>query len=148
VTDPSSLSIVIAVAGPDLLLTGHDDPARDLSVTGYREPAMQARINYAPTGDAHGDVPLSWSYQETVLSFNVFDELSTTEAGARAKIAALVAALGRLSYTVTITVDGATAEVWTCRPGSVVPVDDRTTFDLQSHRAVWTVTIPAYPIRS
>jgi hypothetical protein len=115
---------------------------------GYREPAMQARINYAPTGDAHGDVPLSWSYQETVLSFNVFDELSTTEAAARAKIATLVAALGRLSYTVTITVDGATAEVWTCRPGSVVPVDDRTTFDLQSHRAVWTVTIPAYPIRS
>jgi hypothetical protein len=67
VTDPSTLSIVIAVTGPDLLLAGHD---------------------------------------------------------------------------------GATAEIWTCRPGSVVPVDDRTTFDLQSHRAVWTVTIPAYPIRS
>lgn len=147
-SDPSTLTIVIARTGDDLLLTGHDDPARDLSVTSYRDPAMQARITYAPTGDHHGDVPLSWSYQETVLAFNVFDELSDTEDAMRLKVAELVEAVGHLSYTVTITVDDASAETWTCRPGAVVAADDRTSTDLQTNRPVWTVAIPAYPIRS
>jgi hypothetical protein len=131
-----------------LVLTGHDDPTRSLSVTDYREPAMQARITYAPTGDAHGDVPLSWSYQETLLNFAAFAETATSEADARAKVADLTAALGRLSYTVTITVNGATPEVWTCRPGTVAPADSRTYSDMVSGKPVWAVSIPAYPIRS
>lgn len=150
-SDPSSLTISIdrtSMTLSPLLLCGHDDPSRVLSVSTYREPAMQPRINYAPTGDDHGDTPLSWSYQETVLAFNVFDEGGASEATMRAKIAQLVAALGRLTYTATITVGDADPETWTCRAGAVAPVDDRTSFDLQGHRPMWAVTIPAYPIRS
>lgn len=150
-TDPSTLTISIdrtSMSLSPLLLTGHDNPARLLSVSGYREPAMQARINYAPTGDSHGDIPLGWSYQQSLIGFNVFDELGDTEADARAAIAELSAALGRLTYTVTITVGDADPETWTCNPGSIAPADDRTTTDLQTHANVWAVTIPAYPIRS
>lgn len=109
---------------------------------------MQARITYAPTGDSHGDLPLGWSYQESLLGFNVFAELEDTEAEARVKIAELVAALGRLSYEVTVTVGDADPETWTCRPGNVAAADDRTSTDLQSHHPIWAVTIPVYPIRS
>ena len=131
------------------LMTGHDDASRVLSVSSYREPAMQPRINYAPdNGDLHGSVPLGWSYQQTVLAFNVFDEVGTSEATMRVKIAELTAALGRLAYPVTVTVDDADPETWTCDPGAVVAVDDRNSFDLQDHRPMWAVTIPAYPIRS
>lgn len=131
-----------------LVLTGHDNPSRFLSVSSYRDPAMQARIAYAPTGDGHGDMPLGWSYQETLLAFNVFDENPSSEADLRSKIAELTAALGRLIYPVTVTVADAAAETWTCRAGSIAPVDDRTSSDLQTHKSAWAVTIPAYPIRS
>lgn len=131
-----------------LVLTGHDDPTRALSIASYREPAMQPRITYAPSGDEHGDTPLSWSYQEIVHSFNVFDEGSDSEATTRAKIAELTAALGRLTFPMTITVDDADPETWVCRAGAVTPVDDRNSTDLQTHEALWAVVIPAYPIRS
>jgi hypothetical protein len=149
--DPSSLTISIdrtSMSLSALVLTGHDDPARVLSVSGYREPPTQARITYAPTGDGHGDIPLAWSYQQTLIGFNVFDESQDGETEARARIAELAAALGRLSYSVTITVDDADPETWTCDPGSIAAADDRTTSDLQTHTNVWAVTIPAYPIRS
>lgn len=131
-----------------LVLAGHDI-TRVLSVSGYREPSMQARITYAPTGDQHGDMPLGWSYQEALLGFNAFDEApGDTEDDARAKIAELAAALGRLSYEVTVTINDADPETWTCRPGSIAPADDRTSIDLQTNTNTWAVTIPAYPIRS
>lgn len=131
-----------------LILCGHDNPARLLSVSSYREPAMQPRINYAPTGDDHGDVPLSWSYQETLLGFNAFAEDATDEDDLDSRIAELTAALGRLIYPVTVTKNGGTPVTWTCRAGAVAPTDDRTSADLQDHTAMWAVTIPAYPIRS
>lgn len=130
-----------------LILTGHADVDAVLSVSNYREPAMQPRINYAPTTDQHGDMPLGWSYQEALLSFTVFP-VSTTETDARAKIATLVAAVSRLTYSVHITVNDAADEQWTCRPGTVVPIDDRTFTDMKTFDAEWAVTIPAYPIRS
>lgn len=130
------------------VLCGHD-ATRDLSVTAYREPAMQPRIQYAPTGDQHGDTPLGWSYQEAILSFNVFNEtVGDTEDDMRGKIAELGAALGRLSYTVAVTIGDAGAETWTCRPGTVAPVDDRDSIDLRSARPLWAVTIPVHPVRS
>lgn len=129
------------------VLCGHD-ATRDLSVTAYREPSMQPRVSYAPTGDGHGDMPLAWSYQEVVHAFNVFDEAAESETAMRAKIAELTAALGRLRYEITITVDDADPEMWDCRAGAVAPVDDRNSYDLQAHNPLWAVTIPAYPIRS
>lgn len=131
-----------------LLLCGHDNPSRLLSVSGYREPGLQARISYAPTGEGHGDIPLAWSYQQTLHGFNVFDELGTTEADAREKVAELAAAIGRLSYSITVTIDDADPETWTCDPGSIAPADDRSYTDLVNHNNIWAVQIPAYPIRS
>lgn len=151
-SDPTSLTISINRTGmsgsPAPFVCAGNDTTRDLSVTSYREPALAPRITYAPVGDSHGDVPLGWSYQETILAFNVFDEGSTTEDQMRVKIALLAAALARLSYEVTVTVNGAHAETWTCRPGTVTAADDRTSTDLRNHRPVWSVAIPAYPVRS
>jgi hypothetical protein len=151
VADPTTLTISIdrtSMSLSALVLTGHDDPTRYLSVSDYTDPAMQARITYAPTGDAHGDVPLSWSYQETLINFAVFAETATSESDARGRIATLTSALGRLSYPVTITVNGATPEVWTCRPGSIALTEARNSTDLLSGKPVWAVSIPAYPVRS
>lgn len=149
--DPTSLTISIdrtSLSLSPLILTGHDDPTRVMSVADYMEPALQARINYAPTGDGHGDMPLGWSWQESLLNFSVFLENAASESAARAAVATVVAAVSRLSYTATVTVNGASPETWTCRPGSVVPAGDRTTSDLRTHANVWAVSIPVYPVRS
>jgi len=150
VTDPA-LTISIdrtSLSLSALVMTGHADASRVLSVSDYQEPALQARINYAPTGDAHGDMPLSWSYQESILGFNVFYEGATSEAEMRSRIAELVAATGRLTYETTVTVNGADAETWTCRPGTIQPIGGRTRSDMRLYNPVWSVSLPVYPIRS
>jgi hypothetical protein len=132
-----------------LLLTGHDNPARVFSVADYQEPAMQPRTQYAPSSDdVSGEMPLSWVWQDSILGFNVFAEDVTTEADLRSRLAALTAAVGRLSYATTVTVGDAAPETWTCRPGTVTPAGSRTSFDLQTHDPVWSVSIPVHPIRS
>lgn len=131
-----------------LVLTGHLEPTRFLSVSDYQEPAIQPRINYAPEGDTHGSLPLSWSYQESILGFNAFYEGGASETEMRSRIAELTAALGRLSYETTVTVSDADPEVWTCRPGSITPVGGRTRSDMRFFNPVWSVAIPVYPIRS
>ena len=151
VSDPVSLTISIdrtSMSLTPLLLTGHDDASRVLSVSDYSEPPLQARITYAPDGDAHGSMALGWSYQQTLLGFSVFKESAASETAARAAIAELAAALGRLSYTVTITVGDAAPETWTCDPGSIAPAGGRSFNDLKTYDNAWAVTIPAYPIRS
>lgn len=149
--DPVSLTISIArtsMSLPALVLTGHDDASRVLSVSDYTEPALQARITYAPDGDTHGSLALGWSYQQAILGFSVFKESAASEAEARAAIAELAAALGRMRYTVTITVNDADPEAWTCDAGSIAPAGGRSFNDLKTHDNAWAVTIPAYPVRS
>ena len=131
-----------------LVMSGNNDASTALKVVSYREPAMQARIRYAPTSDyEHGDIPLAWSWQQTLLSFEVTTRGATTEAAARAAVAELVAAVARLSYSVTVTVDGAAPETWACNPGTVAPRDDRNRVDVTHHSSVWVVTIPCHPVR-
>jgi hypothetical protein len=132
-----------------LVLTGHVDVSRVLSVSDYQEPAMQPRIQYAPSSDdVSGEMPLGWVWQDSILGFNVFSDASATEADMRSKIAELTAAVARLSYETTVTVSDADPEVWTCRPGSVTPVGGRSLVDMRLHNPVWSVAIPVYPIRS
>lgn len=132
-----------------LVLTGHIDEDRVLSVSDYQEPAMQPRIQYAPSSDdVSGEMPLGWVWQDSILGFNVFSDASSTEADMRSKVAELVAAIARLSYETTVTVNDAPPEVWTCRPGSVAPVGGRSLVDMRLHNPVWSVAIPVYPIRS
>jgi hypothetical protein len=152
-TDPSSLTISIdrssfGLGLSPLLLTGHDDPARLLSVSDYQEPAMQPRIQYAPSSDdVSGEMPLGWVWQDSILGFNVFAE-GVAESTMRSSIAELAAAVARLSYETTVTVNDAAPETWVCRPGSVTPVGGRTLVDMRLHNPVWSVAIPVYPIRS
>jgi hypothetical protein len=139
--DRSSLSLTPLVI--------KSDRTTGLTLVSYREPAMQPRIKYAPTSDwQHGDLALGFTYQQVVLSFQVAARTAASEAVARSAIAELVAALGRLSYLVTVTLAGAPAETWTCDPGAVVAVDDRQYADLAHHDPAWQISIPAYPVRS
>jgi hypothetical protein len=151
VTDPSSLLISIdrtSLSLSPLVLAGHD-VTRALSVSDYQEPAMQPRIQYAPSSDdVSGEMPLGWVWQDSILGFSVFAEDADTESDLRGRIAELTAAVARLSYETTVTVNDADPEVWSCRPGSVTPVGGRTSADLQDHTSVWSVAIPVYPIRS
>lgn len=132
-----------------LVLKGH--PATDLTlgVTDYTEPAMQARIAYAPTSAyLHGETPLGWSYQETMLNFSVATFNQATEAASRGLVAELLAAITQFSYVTTVTVDGAPAEGWRCRPGSLVPVGRRSMADIAHHIPEWAVSLPCHPVRS
>jgi hypothetical protein len=131
-----------------LVMSGNDGAATSLKVTTYRAPAMQARIRYAPSSEyVHGDTALAWSWQQTILAFEVTTRGAATEAAAKAAVAELVAAVARLNYTVTVTEDGV-AETWACDPGTVAPRDDRNRVDLEHHSTVWSVTIPCHPVRS
>jgi hypothetical protein len=140
--DRTSLSLA------PLEMSGNDGATTALKVTTYRAPAMQARVKYAPSSEyVHGDVPLAWSWQQAILTFDVTTRGAATEAAAKAAVAELVEAVARLSYTVTVTEDGV-VEAWACDPGTVAPRDDRNRVDLEYHSTVWTVSIPCHPIRS
>lgn len=137
------------VGDPDpLVMTGHAEPTRFLSVSDYQEPAIQPRILDAPTGDGHGDMPLGWSWQESILGFNAFYEEATSESEMRSRIAELTAAISRLTYQTTVTVSDADPETWTCRPGAIVPLGGRTRSDMRLFNPVWSVAIRVHPVRS
>lgn len=133
--------------GP-LVLTGAKATTTTLGVTEYAEPAVQARVQYAPTSVwTHGETALGWSYQQSLLAFSVVP-VGADEDDGRAAITELRAALSRLSFTVTVTVDGAPAETWTCDAGTVEPAGSRTLADLRYNTPTWNVSVPAYPVRA
>lgn len=137
----------MAGAPTPLVLLGHVGSANTvLGVTGYREPARQTRVRYAPPSDfTHGDVALGWNWQQSILSLTVRG-LGATEAEVKAAIAELEAAVARMPYEVTVTVGDAPALVWTCDPGQVIPVRERTYTDLRLATASWSVEIPCHPV--
>lgn len=149
-TDPA-FQISIDRAGLELApLVLKNDRTTSLTLTWYREPAMQARIKYAPSSaHVHGDVALAWAWQQTILPFGVAARGAATEDAARAAVSELVAAITQMQYDVTVTpAAGATPEVWRCDPGSVTPEGDRTYVDLRDHDPGWSIAIPCYPVRS
>ena len=132
-----------------LVLKGHDDGSLALGVTNYSEPAMQARVQYAPSsGYLHGEQPLGWSWQETMLNFGVVTFNQASESASRALLAELRAAITQFSYVTTVTVDDADPEGWLCRPGSLSPAGGRSHIDLTHHNPEWAVAIPCHPVRS
>jgi hypothetical protein len=142
-------TLVITIdSDPDIVMDGSEGGTTPLGVTTYADPAIQPRVQYAPTSPyLHGDTPLSWSYQESLLSFSVVAMDPASEAAARALIETLRAAVSRLSFTVTVNVNGAGDEVWRCHAGSVTPAGGRGYVDMRDHNPVWSVTIPCYPVR-
>lgn len=129
-----------------LLFVGSGDG--QLGITDYREPAMQPRLRVAPASDfIHGEIPLAWSYQQTILEWS-FATFGTTEAESRTLVAEVRAAVTQgLSFPVTVTVNGAPAETWSCNPGQVVSETPRTYENLRDSDPTWLVSLPCYPIR-
>ena len=146
-TDPT-LTISIArtsLSLPPLLFSAtHDGTA--LGVVEYQPPAMQARIEYAPdVPSVHGSAATSWAWQESILGWSGVLDDAAGEAAVQASYTEVLAAITQWSYAVTTQVNGAPAQVWSCRPGSQIP-DARTYADLANSNPVYAVTIPVYPI--
>lgn len=131
-----------------LVMDGNADGTSGLAVANYTDPALQARIQYAPSSlEQHGDLALGWTWQQTILGFDVFPDDQASEAAAQALVDELRDAITQaLEFDVTVT-KGGSVEVWTCNPGSLVPVGGRTVANLEEHDAVWTVTLPCFPVR-
>lgn len=133
-----------------LVLSGDKGTTAELGVSSYDEPALQARVAYAPPSDfMHGDLALGWTWQQALLTFTVFATDSSTEQEQRDLIAELVAATTQFpAYEVTVTVDDADPEVWQCDPGTVAPIGSRNRLNVERHNPEWSVSIPCYPVRS
>lgn len=118
-----------------------------LGVTDYREPALQPRLRVAPPSDfIHGEIPLAWSYQQTILEWS-FATFGTTEVESRVLVAEVRAAVTQaLSFPVTVTINGV-AETWSCNPGQVTAEGSRTYENLRDSDPSWLVSLPCYPIR-
>lgn len=124
-------------------------PGSELGITDYAEPAMLARVSYAPASRiVHGEMSLGWAWQQTVLPFS-FSTFVDTEAESRALVASVLAAVTQApTFEVTVTISDAAAETWVCDPGSLAPSGSRTRPDMQRARPVWAVSLPCYPVRS
>lgn len=132
----------------DLVLSGKISDGTALGLLDYQEPALQPRIRYAPSSDyVHGDLPLAWSWQQSVMSFAVMPINPANETAAQAALDDLTAAISRLTYAVTVVKSGVT-EVWTCNAGSMSPAGSRTRLNLTRNIPVWSVSLPCYPVRS
>lgn len=119
-----------------------------LGVVNFQAPAYLPRIKYAPdSDDVHGSEPISWAYQQGLLSWDWMRDRSTSETQVQAARDEVRAALAQFSYTVTTQVSGAPAEVWAANPGTLTP-PARTYVDLAYLVPVFVVTIPVYPIAS
>jgi hypothetical protein len=151
-TDPT-LTISIDRTGmtgsPAPLVLHGNRGTGSLGITDYTEPAMQPRGRDAPTADdLDGETTTAWSWQETMLVFEVVTDVSASEADSRSLIAELRAAITRLNVPVTVTVGDAPAETWRGKLGTLTPTGPRNRWDLAKHNPTWTVTIRCHPIRS
>lgn len=130
-----------------LVLSGSND-ANPLGISNYTEPAVLPRITYMPdSAYEDGSTPLAVSWQETILGFDVVTAGAATEAASRTLVAELRQAISQFSFDVIVTVDGAPAETWACHTGALQAAG-RTYVNLRYHNPVWSVTIPAHPIRT
>lgn len=120
-----------------------------LALSEYQEPVLTPQIRYATPSDyENDDDALSFRLGESILGWSFFTDATATEQASRDLVASVQAALLRISYTVTVTVNGATPEIWTCKPGTVTPVGKRTYGDLLDHNPEFQVTVPCHPVRS
>ena len=137
------------MAGSPAALTFSGTPGvGERGITNYREPQLQTRRRTVEADDIHGERTQAWKWQQSILAFDVVTDDSATESESRALVTEIRAAISRLSYAVTVTVNGATAEVWSCTVGDANYTDDRTYANLVAHNPVISVSIPCHPVRS
>lgn len=140
---------MVGAPAPLVLVASRSDVTSNtvLGVSGYREPARQMRRRTAPSSDfSHGDVTLGWSWQQSILAFDVTAKPGSTETQVKAAISELEAALARLQFEVTVEVGDAPALTWTCDAGEAIPTGDRSYADLRAVRPSWSVSIPCHTV--
>lgn len=141
------LTITISQTGDDLVLSGTPGEGA-YGITSYSPPALQARLVYAPdSAYTHGSEATGSAWQQAVLSFSWVPDTAADEGDVAATYAAVVAAIGQFSFTVTTQISDAAAELWSGRHGSIALASgSRGYTDLAHHNPVYNVTIPVYPI--
>lgn len=146
-TDPT-LTISIdrtSLSLDPLVMLGHGTDA-GLGVSRFTEPGSVSVVTYAPESAYVGPVALATKMGDATLAFDVFPYAAPTEAVARTWIRELAVAIQRLRYPVTVTIGDADPEVWTCKPGSVVPISSRDLVNLRHRDPVWSASLPCHPI--
>lgn len=129
-----------------LVLTGTPGDS-GLGIVSYQAPAKQRRLTYAPSSPyLDGDTLIASVWQQSFLTLSVVSDNVSTENASKSALQTFEDAISQFSFTVTVTENGGTAQVWTCDPGSMSPAAGRTYVDLRDHNPVWLVTIPCQPI--
>jgi hypothetical protein len=124
-----------------------NDRTTPLTLTSLREPARQSRVGYAPTSDwQDGEAPLSVSWQQSLLGFDVAAREAATEALAQAYIDELAAAVHPLEVVTHVFYEGGLERIWRGHGGSVAPTVDRDYVNLRDHDPVWSASLPCHPI--
>jgi hypothetical protein len=137
------------MADPSPLTFSATPGVGSLGITEYTEPAVAPQNIYASDSDYEdGETIRGARWHNTLLTWDVVTDAASTEQQARETIAALRAAVSRLEYEVTVTVDGAPAETWLAQGyGTVTVTGARTYANLRDHNPTWSITLPVYPTR-
>ena len=135
--DRTSLSL-----GP-LVFSANDDANVWGIMPGYQQPGLVPETRVASSPLTHGEVATRFKWQQALHQFDAFPNVASAAALTAAK-AEVRAALGRLSYSVTVTENGQ-ATIWDCQPGSFMPspIDYP---ELDALHPAFAITIPCHPI--
>lgn len=110
---------------------------------GYQMPGLVPQVRTATSNFVHGEVATGWTWTQARITFDAAPDVESA-AALLAAVDEVRAALGRLSYSVTTTWNGA-AQTWTAMPGACQP----STIDapeLDANQPVYSITIPVYPV--
>lgn len=115
----------------------------------YVPPAMVARVGYMPDSpNVDGSEAISAAWGQGILGVDWIPLGAANETAVQSAYAAVIAAIGQFSYTVTTQVNGAPAQVWTADRGSMQlgGSDGRTYVDLVTRTPIYALSIPVYPV--
>lgn len=117
-------------------------------VANYQEPRLSVQAELLSAPDIHGDRLRSWKWQQAILAFDVVLDDSDDEDEVTDLTDEIRTAISRMSFAVTVTKNGGTPQVWSCRVGEVNFKAPRSRNDLQDSNPVLEVLIPCHPVRS
>ena len=128
--------------GP-LVFSGNDDANVWGILPGYQQPGLEPETRVATSPFTHGEVATRFKWRQAMHQFDAFPSVASAAAMTTAENE-VRAALGRLSYTVTVNNNGQVT-TWDAQPGSFVPspIDWP---ELDGLYPAYSITIPCYPI--
>ena len=110
---------------------------------GYQQPGLDPETRVASSRFTHGEVATGFKWRQAMHQFDAFPNVTTAAALTTAKNE-VRAALGRLSYTVTVNENGQST-TWAAQPGTSVPspIDWP---ELDGLYPAFSITIPCHPL--